>query len=91
MDLLFHRYANPFVLLDEMILCGDLAAFIDVMTQERVDEINWQYYLAKVFNQSFLDFKESLLKVIKPPEVNLKTTIQDSRHMLDGFIPTERA
>lgn len=74
-----------------MILCGELADFIDVLAYQRNEEAAWEYYLAKIFDKSFNSFRESLLQSTQLPEINLKATIGDSAKILDGFIPTERA
>lgn len=60
MDLLYHRYADPISLLDRMINAGQLSEFIDVIMRKQNEEMEWQYYLHKVFDKSFGDFKRGL-------------------------------
>lgn len=87
MDLLFHRYASPFLLLDQIILFGDLSDFISEVWEIRDEEIQWQYFLAKVFDKSFDDFKESIKSQKGMSQEEIETTIKDSMTMIDSFIP----
>ena len=86
MDLLFHRYASPFLLLDQIIPSGDLSDFISTVWEMRDEEMQWQYFLSKVFDKSFEDFKESL-KPQRMTKQEIETTIKDSMTMIDSFIP----
>ena len=87
MDLLFHRYASPFLLLDKIILFGDLSDFISEVWKIRDEEMQWQYFLAKVFDKSFDDFKESIKSQKGMSQEEIETTIKDSMTMIDSFIP----
>lgn len=87
MDLLFHRYASPFSLFDELILSGDFSDFINVFMEGRDTEMQWEYYLAKVFDKSFNEFKEELKGNREMTETDLETTIQDSMSLTMNFIP----
>lgn len=88
MDLLFHRYASPFLLLDQIIPSGDLSEFISTVWEVRDEEMQWQYFLSKVFDKSFEDFKESLKSQTQGmTKQEIETTIKDSMAMMDSFIP----
>lgn len=88
MDLLFHRYASPFVLLDELILTDDFSAFINVFMDGREEDMQWQYFLSKVFDKSFNEFKESMKTTNNEmSKSDVETTIQDSMFMTMNFIP----
>lgn len=87
MDLLFHRYASPFLLLDQIILFGDLSDFISEVWKIRDEEMQWQYFLSKVFDKSFEDFKESMKAQKGMSQEEIETTIQDSMAIMDSFIP----
>lgn len=89
MDLLFHRYASPFLLLDQIIPSGDLSEFISTVWEMRDEEMQWQYFLSKVFDKSFEDFKESLKPQRGIPQEEIETAIKDSMVMMDSFIPDE--
>lgn len=86
MDLLFHRYASPF-LLDQVILYGDLSEFISTVWKIKDEEMQWQYFLSKVFDKSFDDFKNTLKQQEPPSKEEIETTVKDSMAMMDSFIP----
>ena len=87
MDLLFHRYASPFLLLDQIIPFGDLADFISTVWEIRDEEMQWQYFLSKVFDKSFEDFKKALKPQKGMSQEEIEATIKDSMAMTDSFIP----
>lgn len=93
MDLLFKRYANPFLLLDELILAGDFSEFINVLMNEREDELQWEYFLSRVYDKSFNEFKDDMKNTTENYEMSkydIETTIQDSMSITMDFIPEER-
>ena len=87
MDLVFHRYASPFLLLDQIIDTDGLSEFVSMVWDVTVEEQQWQYFLAKVFDKSFEDLKKTVKpqKPISPKE--LETTINESMDMVNSFIP----
>lgn len=87
MDLLFHRYASPFLLLDQIIPSGDLSDFISTVWEIRDEEMQWQYFLSKVFDKSFDDFREALKSQKVMSQEEIETTIQDSINIMNSFIP----
>lgn len=87
MDLLFHRYASPFLLLDQIIPAGDLNEFVSTIWQIQDEEMQWQYFLAKVFDKSFEDFKKTMKPQQGMTQKEIKTTINDSMSMMNTFIP----
>lgn len=96
MDLLFQRYANPFDLLDQMILCGRFSEFvfefIKIKNQETEEDSLWEYYLHYPFIEiSFEEFKRRLGigKDEEHTKSNLEATVRKSKNILDGFIPDD--
>ena len=87
MDLLFHRYASPFLLLDQIIPSGDLSDLISTVWEIRDEEMQWQYFLSKVFDKSFDDFREALKSQKVMSQEEIETTIQDSINIMNSFIP----
>ena len=88
--MLFHRYASPFCLLDELILTGDFSEFINVFMTGREDELQWDYFLSRVYDKSFNEFKDEMNNTAKNYEMtksNIETTIQDSMSIAMDFIP----
>lgn len=87
MDLLFSRYASPFLLLDQIIPSGDLSEFISTVWKIKDEEMQWQYFLAKVFDKSFSDFKDALTPQKPMSKEEIETTIKESMDMMNSFIP----
>lgn len=87
MDLVFHRYASPFLLLDQIIMYDDLSDFVSTMWQVSEEEKQWQYFLAKVFDKSFEDFKASMTPQKPVTQEEIGATIKESMDMMNSFIP----
>ena len=87
MDLLFHRYASPFLLLDQIIPAGELSEFVSEFWKMNEEELQWQYFLAKVFDKSFEEFKESMKPQQGVSKEELETTVKESLDMMNNFIP----
>ena len=60
MDLLFVRYASPFVLLDGLIMTNSLNSFVDDFFDFVNEERNWEFFLHKVYDQSWSDFVKEI-------------------------------
>ena len=86
MDLLFSRYASPFSLLDSYISIGGLNGFIfdlyDVINEEKL----WDFYLHKVYEQTWSEFLEST-KPVKTEKIDVGATLIKSKQLLDNFTP----
>lgn len=90
MDLVFHRYASPFLLLDQVVETGDLSEFVSFVWDMTEEEQQWQYFLAKVFDKSFEDFKATVKPQPQISKKELETTVKESLDMMNTFIPDER-
>lgn len=92
MDLLFKRYASPYLLLDEMILAGKLFDFVTHMMEQMNEEQEWDFFLHKVFDKSFMEFKSEMetnmdMLSKEMSESEIETTVNESRDILAKFIP----
>ena len=87
MDLLFKRYASPFVLLDNLIATASLSAFIDDFFKFAGEENKWQFFLHKVFDKSWKEFCEEIDSANKTEKIDLGATIKKSYDMLNNFTP----
>lgn len=80
-------------LLDEMICAGRLSEFIDMLINKREEEKDWEYYLHKVFDKSFNDFKNDISAetqgTITRPTFDVEATLQDSMNLAMNFNPEE--
>lgn len=93
MDVLFTRYAHPFCLMDGMISTGRFDEFIDTVLDQYNEDRMWDFYLAKIYDVSFEDFKESQKHKSKPANIppskqKLETTIHESMSIMKGLKPS---
>lgn len=90
MVLLFRRYASPFVLLDTVLLGGSLSEFISAVCEYENEEKEWQFFLHKIFDKSFDDFKSDLKPPQKLSRKDFETTVNHSKSILSGFDPRRK-
>ena len=92
MDLLFKRYASPFLLVDQMILTGNFTEFVAKVVELDADERLWQFFLHKVDEEkSFNDWKASVVGQQVETQMSddeIKATVQSSFSILNGYEPT---
>lgn len=94
MDLLFKRYASPYLFVDGMIqtgrFCEFVTDFIGTTNKEKEDESNWEFFLHKVWDCTFNDFKDEI-KINKEnqgmSERKIETTVKHSMDILKNFSP----
>lgn len=96
MDLLFKRYANPFILLEQMIVADRFAEFVieflDMHNADTENDTLWEMYLHHPFlDKTFDEFKNQCgIKTdqsqIQEP-ADLEATVKESMDVLSGFIP----
>lgn len=92
MDLLFKRYANPFLFIEETIktdsFSGFVSDFVEILNEENEDKVLWEFYLHRVFEKSYSEFI-SMIKTKKQPEkpVDFEAAINESVNILNGFVP----
>lgn len=89
MDLLFKRYASPFVLLDNMIATGRFCEFVCELIEITNEEEVYDIWIRRVFDKGFNDFKNSILEKIKNDNgnQNVETTVMESMNILNNFKP----
>lgn len=90
MDLLFKRYASPFLLVDQMIQTRQFSEFVSQLTELDADENLWQFFLHKVDGQSFNDWKATLSGQPSGTQMSndeIETTVNESYSILNGFEP----
>lgn len=62
--------------------------FIETHNQEEEDKSIWEFWLHKVYDQSWAEFRESQgldKKTAAPTHIEIKKTVQASYKMLEGF------
>ena len=93
MDLLFNRYASPFLLMDNFILSNSLSNFIDdfisFINEEKEEKTKWEYFLHKVFDKSWNDFMNEFNEPEETETIDLGATLIKSKNMLNNFTPND--
>ena len=86
MDLLFKRYASPFVLLDAFILTNSLNGFVDdffdFVIEERKEKTEWEFFLHKVYDKSWSEFSDSIKQSDNQEPINLGAKLLKSKNIL---------
>lgn len=88
MDLLFKRYASPFSFIDVLIFSGRFSEGVSEIYNLLNEDKEWEFFLHKVFDKSFDDFKNEIFA--QPQEMTVddfETTVNKSKSMLQGFAP----
>ena len=92
MDLLFSRYASPFVLLDNLIITNSLNNFVndffDFVIEEQKEKTEWEFFLHKVYDKSWSEFSDSIKQSDNQEPIDLGATLTKSKNMLENFTPT---
>ena len=99
MDLLFKRYASPFLFIEGMMRSGRFSEFVDefvsTFNEERKTELHWDFYLHKVNNpeitfQDFIDEIETNEKAVNMTDDEKTSSLQIAMNILNNFTPDER-
>ena len=88
MDLLFTRYASPFVLLNGLIMTNSLNSFVDDFFDFVNEERNWEFFLHKVYDKSWSEFSNDIEQSENQKPIDLGDTLVKSKNMLNNFTPT---
>lgn len=92
MDLLFKRYASPFILLDNLILAGRLDEFVLEFFKLQSDDKTWEFFLHKVFDKSYVEFRNDIETTAKNESMSneqIETTVKEAQNILKNFKPTD--
>lgn len=87
MDLLFSRYASPFCLIDNLIITNSLNNFVDDFFDFVREDNEWEFFLHKVYDQSWSEFSNSIRQSDNQEPIDLGATIKKSKNMLNNFTP----
>lgn len=90
MDLLFSKYASPFLFLDTAICNGRFFDSVIGLLEAENEKMIWEFFLHKVQDKSYEEFKESLETQKPVPKEQLETTVKDSKNILNNFTPSEK-
>ena len=96
MDLLYQRYASPFSFVDGMIQTGRFSEFVDSfitkVSKEKGEKLSWEFFLHRIFDKSFNEFKEELKNDAENQnlsEQDIETTVNHTMNILNSFNPEE--
>ena len=90
MDRLFARYADPFSFINGMLRTGRFEEFVDSFIEavraDEDEEKSWQFFLHRVMEGSYADFRERVK--VQGENQNMtarafETTVHDSMRILE--------
>ena len=87
MDLLFKRYASPFVLLDGLIITNSLNSFVDDLFDFVKEDNEWEFFLHKIYDKSWSEFRSSIKQSDNQEPIDLGATLIKSKNILNNFTP----
>ena len=92
MDLLFSKYASPFLFVEQVMSLNRLSEFVnEIMNLDNENKI-WQLYLSCLSNPysevgSFNEFKKKITQPVKNNDIDLEATVKNSFDVLKDFEP----
>lgn len=91
MDLLFSKYASPFLLIDTLIQTNSLSEYISDMyrftAEEKQEQSKWEFFLHKVYDESWNDFNDRMKSEEHAKTVDVGAAISKSNDIMKNFIP----
>ena len=96
MDLLFKRYASPFLFIDGMIQTSRFSEFVSefvcTINAENEEQANWDFYLHKIQEGTFNDFVAEMEETKRLQNVSaqsIESSVQTAMDILNNFNPTK--
>ena len=92
--MLFKRYANPMIILEQMIRTQRFSEFINefvrIQNEELEDRTQWEFWLHRVFDKTWAQFLEAVegnSSVVenKPTQDELEQTVRESKKIFSDF------
>lgn len=93
MDQLFKRYADPFSLMNGYIRTARFCEFIQAFATEKRQDDQWEFFLHKVWSQTYDEFCEDLQTsrdLQKMSDVTIEATVKKSMSILGAFNPEQK-
>ena len=95
MDLLFKRYASPFLFINGMLQTGRFTEFVEslvnTVNEEKEEKHLWEFYLSRpMIEGSYQEFKEEIKNNNSNASLSandIETTVKDSMNILKNFNP----
>ena len=96
MDLLFKRYASPFLFMGEMIRTVRfeefVTEFVKTINEENEETTSWEFFLHKVQEGSYKDFVDEMKndkENQKMTEETKESIVHNALNILNNFNPIE--
>lgn len=92
--MLFKRYANPMIILEQMIRTQRFSEFINefvrIRNEELEDRTQWEFWLHKVFDKTWAQFIEAVegnksVEEKMPTQDELERTVNESKKIFNDF------
>ena len=92
--MLFKRYANPMIILEQMIRTQRFSEFINefvrIQNEELEDRTQWEFWLHRVFDKTWAQFIEAVegnssVAENKPTQDELEQTVRESKKIFSDF------
>ncbi|KIR03464.1 hypothetical protein P261_02279 [Lachnospiraceae bacterium TWA4] len=93
MDLVFKEYSSPFSFIDSLIISERFCEWIDTFLEKHKEKVQWEYWLHKVFDMTWNEYKKNCDEKEKSSlenemtEDEVETAVNDSMNILNNFIP----
>lgn len=94
MDQVSKRYSDPCFFMDGMIqtcrFSEFVSEFIQTINQEREDQLDWEFFLHKVWEGTFQEFKDGIKANRENQSMSkrtIETTVKNSMDILKNFNP----
>ena len=90
MDLLFTRYADPFSFMDGCIATARFSDFIDMVSQQQMEDNRWEFFLHKVWDKSYDEFRSEMQvsqDLQRMSDDAMEATVERSMQILGNFVP----
>lgn len=88
MDLLYHRYASPFIYMQDLFTTGNLSKGILHLYETENDRKLWELYLHSFPSESYKDWKEKVTSNQAPKELTqeeINVQVSKSNNILETF------
>ena len=92
--MLFKRYANPLIILEQMIRTQRFSEFINefvrIHNEELEDRTQWEFWLHRVFDKTWAQFLEAVegnngVDEKMPTQDELEHTVMESKKIFSDF------
>ena len=92
--MLFKRYANPMIILEQMIRTQRFSEFINefvrIQNEELEDRTQWEFWLHRVFDKTWAQFLEAVegnssVAEKMPTQDELERTVNESKKIFNDF------